>query len=198
MKALRLRFPLLALLATLGLTAESRQPNQARFHYPSDSTVAATTAVAQSPVRPPMPSHYIHNPAWWTERGILVEGAAPNNYGPANIGQLKNMTRGAILEMEQHLPGGAGSELLLLRASWDAKPKQESHFSPANQGQVKNLASKVYDRLIAEGCAEAYPWTSTTADDSHFSPINIGQLKFIFSFDPRPFGSPATAKLAVR
>jgi len=48
-------------------------------------------------------------PSWWSQRGVLIQNAAPRDFSPANQGQLKNLAKAAAAEMDAHLPGGAGA-----------------------------------------------------------------------------------------
>ncbi len=47
---------------------------------------------------------------------------------------------------------------------------------------MKAVAKLFYDRLITEGRAVSYPWTTDTSDDSDFAIVNIGQAKRVFGF----------------
>jgi len=119
------------------------------------------------------------NPSWWSARTVIDPGATPNDYGIANLGQLKWMATNACDELEARLPGGAGPEV------WDmVRPfSKTGNGVPVNLGQLKNVAAPIYERLIEVGYTNAYPWTETTADDNDFAPANVGQLKRVFSFD---------------
>jgi hypothetical protein len=125
---------------------------------------------------------YAAAPGWWSQRGVLVADATPDDYAPANIGQLKNIATAAAAEMDAKFPDGAGDILHALVGSWSVQNAQTNDFAPVNLGQLKAGAKPFYDRLIAVGLASAYPWASgQTADD--FSVANIGQVKNLFSFD---------------
>src|SRR5207253_6690801 len=43
-------------------------------------------------------------PSWWSTRGVLTAGVQPNDYGPANQGQLKNIAKAAAAELDAQLP----------------------------------------------------------------------------------------------
>jgi hypothetical protein len=100
-------------------------------------------------------------PAWWSERGVTVNNATPDDYAPANQGQLKNVAKAAVAEMDAKLSGGAGQELHNLVASWSIPSPQTNDFAPLNIGQLKNVAKPFYDRLIAAGLVNAYPWAGS-------------------------------------
>jgi hypothetical protein len=118
-------------------------------------------------------------PSWWTERGVLVPGAAAKDHAAINSGQAKNLAASAYAEMQEHLPGGAGSEVSNLVAGFS----QVNNGDAVNAGQLKNLALPFYDRLRAVLYTNAYPWTTDTSDDKSHSLANIGQAKNLFSFD---------------
>jgi hypothetical protein len=122
-------------------------------------------------------------PSWWSTRGVLVEQGVADDYAPANQGQLKNIAKAAVLEMDAKLPGGAGDALHQLVATWSNPSSQTNDFAPLNLGQLKNVAKPFYDRLISTGLATEYPWpnSSNAADD--FAVANIGQIKRLFSFE---------------
>jgi hypothetical protein len=120
--------------------------------------------------------------------------ATLNDYAAANIGQVKNIATKAVAEMNAKLEGGAGSELNALVASWTQPPATgvvRNDYAAVNQGQLKAIAKKFYDRLAAAGYSgpplssgQTYPWTVTTSDDASYAVVNIGQVKRVFSFVP--------------
>ena len=120
-------------------------------------------------------------PSWWTSRSVInTNAASTNDFAAANAGQLKWFATNAYDELEDNLPGGAGTNLANLIATFTLT----NNYYAINQGQLKNVAKPFYDRLIDEGCCTNYPWTTnTTADDKDFACANIGQLKKVFSFD---------------
>ena len=120
-------------------------------------------------------------PNWWLSRGVVTTnaGVVTNDFAAANLGQLKWFATNACGELEAHLPGGAGTSLWALVSGFSM-----SHNHVAiNIGQLKRVGALVYDRLIAEGYTNAYPWTAVTIDDTDYAAANLGQLKRVFSFD---------------
>lgn len=127
-------------------------------------------------------------PGWWTEPAtrILAPDTAPDNYAPANLGQLKHVASQAKKHLDQTLAavGGAGPAINDLVASFEPRAGQnytpgqlaafrEANHAPANLGQLKAVAKPFYDRLIAVGVLtnaglrghgypeywpHAYPW----------------------------------------
>ena len=122
-------------------------------------------------------------PGWWSQRGVLISTAAPDDYALANQGQLKNIAKAAVDEFDAHLPGGAGNTLHNLVSGWNQSNAQTNDFAPVNLGQIKNVAKPFYDRLITVHYADNYPWTSSPNTPDDFSIANIGQVKSLFSFD---------------
>jgi hypothetical protein len=122
-------------------------------------------------------------PSWWSQRGVLVETAAPDEYAPANQGQLRNIAKAAANTMDSRLPGGAGDAIHALIESWATPSNQRNDFAPLNIGQLKQVAKPFYDRLIAAGLATQYPWATTTTAVDDFAVANIGQVKNLFSFE---------------
>lgn len=122
-------------------------------------------------------------PAWWAQRGVTVANASADDYAPANQGQLKNIAKAAVAEMDAKLSGGAGQQLHNLVDGWSNPTAQTNDFAPLNLGQLKNVAKLFYDRLIAAGLASAYPWASSVAPADNFAAANIGQVKNLFRFE---------------
>jgi hypothetical protein len=122
-------------------------------------------------------------PSWWSQRGVLVSGANADDYAPANQGQLKNMAKAAVAEMDAKLAGGAGEELHSLVDSWSTPGPQTNDFASLNLGQLKNAARPFYDRLIAAGLAGSYPWFGSPHSLDDFAVANIGQVKSLFGFE---------------
>jgi uncharacterized membrane protein len=122
-------------------------------------------------------------PAWWSARGVIKTDAPANDYGPVNAGQLKNIAKAAAAELDLQLPGGAGDAIHALIASWTTPSAGTNDFATLNLGQVKAVAQPFYDRLIALGYTNAYPWNSSANPTRDFSAANIGQIKKLFSFD---------------
>ncbi len=126
---------------------------------------------------------YGTGPSWWSQRGVLLEQGAADDYAPANQGQLKNIAKAAFLEMDTKLPGGAGETLRHLVANWSTPRSQTNDFAPVNLGQLKSVAKPFYNRLIAAGFTTAYPWTQSANPADDFAIANIGQIKNLFGFD---------------
>jgi len=118
-------------------------------------------------------------PAWWTNRHVIVASSVTNDYAAANLGQLKWFATNACDELEQKLVGGADSNVWALVRGFAAT----NNYRVINLGQLKAVAAPFYDRLIATGYTNAYPWTTNTADDANYAVANLGQLKRVFSFD---------------
>ena len=119
-------------------------------------------------------------PHWWIARGVINTNQPPDNYAPVNQGQLKHIATQAYWELEAKLPNGGGDTILDMLNSFS---KTNANYLPVNLGQLKHVAKAFYDRLIAEGYAQSYPWTETKADDNSYALANQGQLKHVFSFD---------------
>jgi Fibronectin type III domain len=122
-------------------------------------------------------------PSWWSSRGVLVEHGVADDYAPANQGQLKNIAKAAVAEMDAKLPGGAGETLHQLVAGWSIPSSQTNDFAPVNLGQLKSVAKPFYDRLISNALATEYPWTNASNATDDFAVANLGQVKKLFSFE---------------
>ena len=151
-------------------------------------------------------------PGWWSDPAtqILDPNALPNNYAPANLGQLKHAATQAKKHLDQRLAtvGGAGPAINNLVAGF--QKNTPDNFAPVNLGQLKAVAKPFYARLIAlgvdtragliahgypAGWAHPYPWNPNDpwnhptppgppVDKTiNYAPANLGQLKMIFSFD---------------
>lgn len=117
-------------------------------------------------------------PAWWVARGVLITNAIPNDFAAVTQGQVKNIASNAWAEMDDDLPGGASSAITALVGGFSPT----NDYLAANIGQLKIVAQPFYDRLIAAGYTNAYPWAeSATTND--YAAANIGQLKNLFSWD---------------
>ncbi|NCC52810.1 MAG: hypothetical protein EOM20_16565 [Spartobacteria bacterium] len=121
-------------------------------------------------------SLHAQTPSWWLTRGVVDTNQTPDDYHPANQGQVKFIAQQALQEMEPN----ANAEI---RSMVQGFATNENNYLPVNVGQVKNTAKPFYDRLIALGKQSAYPWTTTTSDDADYRMANIGQVKNVFSFD---------------
>jgi hypothetical protein len=152
-----------------------------------------------------------YNPSWWTNPNslVLVPGQAQKNFAVANLGQLKWIATCAKAHLDAVLPGGAGTEVNDLVATF--KPQagvsytqaeidqmHKDNYSAVNLGQAKAVAKVFYDRLLAAGYdtrqnliangypsnwQENYPWISSTPVAENYKLVNLGQLKLMFSFD---------------
>lgn len=122
-------------------------------------------------------------PQWWTDRNVTNSKQA-NDYAAVNQGQLKNLAKAAVAEMDARLPGGAGDVLHALIARWATPTSSTNDYAAVNLGQLKNLAKPFYDRLIAVHYATRYPWEAPGHPPANdYAMANIGQVKNLFSFD---------------
>jgi len=120
-------------------------------------------------------------PPWWVDRGVVDTNEASADYAPVILGQLKWFMTNAYDELEENIPGGAGSEL------WEyvRNFSNANNYCTVNIGQVKQAAKLVYDRLIEVSYTTNYPWSNVSTDDCDWAIANIGQLKQVFDFDLR-------------
>ena len=116
-------------------------------------------------------------PDWWVTRQVVETNLPPNDYAPVLRGQLCWLVEKAGAEFESKLPGGACDAI---RAGLTNMITGE-HGGPVNLGQLKQVLTPYYQRLIEEGVVADYPWDNfgSMAD---YSPVNIGQVKQAFSF----------------
>ena len=121
-------------------------------------------------------------PDWWTQRAVLT-GSPPNDYAVVNQGQLKQIAKQAMLEIDAHLPGGADDAVHQMVGSWSTPTAITNDYSAANLGQLKALAQPFYDRLIITGYTSTYPWNASFAQTNDYAVANIGQVKNLFAFD---------------
>jgi hypothetical protein len=138
-------------------------------------------------------------PSWWSTRGVLVQDTIPDDYAPANQGQVKNIARAAAKEMEARLSGGAGNDIRALINSWSVPGPENNDFAPINVGQLKNVTKPFYDRLISLRVVDTYPWLKSLAPTDDFAAANIGQVKELFSFEipsANSLNDPRTDRLA--
>lgn len=115
-------------------------------------------------------------PAWWVEREVIDPAATADDYAVVNQGQVKHIAKQAYEEMEEKLPGGAGTVLVGL---WASPAAGTDDYRAINIGQLKNVAKPFYDRLIVAEIVSDYPWGEGTDD---YAVANIGQVKNLFSF----------------
>lgn len=116
-------------------------------------------------------------PPWWADRHV-TNGHRMDDYAPINQGQLKNLVKGAIQELNAHLSNGAGADLDALIASWATPTVATDDFSAVNIGQLKAVTALIYDRLNIP-----YPWKTSAKPTDDFALANIGQAKNLFAFD---------------
>ena len=132
-------------------------------------------------------------PAWWssTEYGFLTSSADTVN-SPANIGQLKYIASRAKMYLDSRFSaaGGAGSEIDAMCSF-----SNSDNYAPVAVGQLKNVATAFYDRLVLCGynwelknfstASTPYPWPPGTGPvhPENAAPATTGQLKQAFSFD---------------
>ncbi|MEQ1852021.1 MAG: sugar-binding protein, partial [Chthoniobacteraceae bacterium] len=89
-------------------------------------------------------------PPWWSGRGVTNQNAA-DDYAPINQGQLKNLLKAAVQELDSTLPGGAGDTLHAMITRWATPTAQTDDYAAVNLGQLKAAAAPVYDRLSTIG-----------------------------------------------
>jgi hypothetical protein len=144
-------------------------------------------------------------PVWWSDSGtkVLDSNLTPNNQGPVNLGQLKNMAKMARIHLNNRLSGsgGAGGDIDSLVAGFGTNltsAQKADQYKPINLGQLKYVAKWFYTRLYAVGydsrgnlISHNYPsdwpyytpWNPYASTDDNYAPVTIGQLKMVFSFD---------------
>lgn len=161
-------------------------------------------------------------PAWWSEHGILDPGGAQaNDYGPANLGQAKNMVRGAIEALRVERPDiadeveadvvGVGDPIFSLLPPSDPQ-EAEKNYSPLVIGQLKAISAPFYEAIHGaepawldgeltnsqtkdpNDSSNFYPWSSAAGDDENYGIANVGQLKAVFSLriEDIPSGMPSS------
>lgn len=156
-----------------------------------------------------IPHFNVIEPDWWSLQGVTNENEKNNN-ALANIGQAKNMVRGALSGLEAagrvDLKDSIEPQVLTLIPSGETfdAPANPSNTWYAEQhrllvtGQLKALAKPFYDEfqgttalqtwiademaLYGTATAGIYPWTDQTDDDEHLAPATIAQLKACFAF----------------
>jgi alpha-tubulin suppressor-like RCC1 family protein len=138
-------------------------------------------------------------PSWWSQRGVLLENATPDDYAPADQGQVKNISRAAAEEMDAKLAGGAGDEIHSILDSWSVTNPRSNEFAPINLGQLKAVAKPFYDRLVLAGVVDTYPWLASLNKSDDFAAANVGQVKNVFSFAiplPNSLEDPIATRIA--
>lgn len=117
-------------------------------------------------------------PEWWEVQGVVNAQRQADDYAAVNVGQLKNLAKKTATELDRSLPGGAGSTIDVLIATWAAAAPAgvtRDDYAAVTVGQLKRVAQPFYDRL-----GLAYPWGTGPAND--FAVANVGQLKRVFAF----------------
>lgn len=128
-------------------------------------------------------------PTWWTTRGVFKEGSpVVDDYRALNQGQLKNLVRSAVEEMNAKLPGGAGTTLNTLLATWrtNATNGTSDDYAAVNAGQLKAIGKLVRTRLVEAGLTAPTMGTAGTGDDDDYALVNVGQAKAVFAFEIAP------------
>lgn len=151
-------------------------------------------------------------PAWWANGNPpILNGAAENNQGPANVGQAKWMVSEALraldtaappvaIQVRADLAGTAPNftDRVIDLAVPDPKDAVwiEKQKAPLLIGQLKAISAPFYTRLATvnntwlaaelttNGTAHPnsiFPWTTETIDDANKAIATIGQLKAVFS-----------------
>lgn len=161
----------------------------------------------------PVPAHKPqHFPDWWFERDVIKRTnpaiAAPSwqngdypasdDFAAVNQGQVKAIVTAAVAELNSRLTNvpdptsptgvsnGAGQVLNDLVAGWEAAPaagEKREDFAAVNVGQLKTIATLIYDRLISAGYYDQIPWAYGPGGANDFAAVNLGQLKQLFCFN---------------
>jgi len=127
---------------------------------------------------------YGNGPTWWTTRGVINTNAnSTNDFAAANAGQLKWLALNAKEELDAKLPGGCGVAVSNLVNGLVSS----NDFAAINAGQLKNIAQPFYDRLIAVGYTNTYPWPTGATNVNDYAVVNVGQVKNMFCFDLEGF-----------
>jgi hypothetical protein len=121
-------------------------------------------------------------PDWWQTRGVMDASQTHNDFAAANTGQLKHIAKQAMLEMDAHLIGGAGTAIHAMVDAWSTPGVGTNDFAAVNVGQVKAVAKLFYDRLNQAGYTQTAPWTNAIPSRNDYASANVGQLKMVFSF----------------
>jgi len=135
-------------------------------------------------------------PDWWLSRGVVAPpqpGVVDNDCAALNVGQLKTLAFAAYAELAAPGSVGAGPEVEALIKTWVqtgaqgqiligsngrpiARPAtaETADFAAVNVGQLKTVAQPFYNRLIAIGHADEYPWSASTDPAADFALANAG------------------------
>ena len=127
-------------------------------------------------------------PAWWTDRSVIVSGATANDYAAVNQGQLKNIAKRALAEMDAsfvaaNLPVNPSDPVHVLVNGWSLPSATANDYKTVNLGQLKNVAKLFYLRFKAGNYTDRFPWDGSPTAANDYAPANIGQVKNLFSFD---------------
>jgi hypothetical protein len=130
-------------------------------------------------------------PAWWSSRGVIVPNAQPDDFALANLGQVKQFARAAVLEFEAKLPGGAGVVLHQKVTAWDNPAEPPDDYVVVTHGQLKHLLDAFYARLESVRAVMAPDWSPVVApwaggvtglaSAQNTAVANIGQVKHAFA-----------------
>ncbi|MES2506454.1 MAG: thrombospondin type 3 repeat-containing protein, partial [Verrucomicrobiota bacterium] len=124
-------------------------------------------------------------PDWWQTRGAVALNVQGDDYAVLNQGQLKNLAKAAVEEMNARLPHGAGVTLNQMLSSWQSETRTADDFAVVSLRQLKMVAKAIYQRLENAAVISSLPsWIgdlpNTEGEDEAVA--NIGQAKNLFSF----------------
>lgn len=130
-------------------------------------------------------------PNWWSARGVIRPDVEPDDFAIANLGQVKQFARAAVLEFEAKLPGGAGIALHQKVAAWDNPIDSPDDYAVVTHGQLKHLLDAFYARLESVRATMAPDWPAVVApwaggatglaSARNTAVANIGQVKNAFA-----------------
>ncbi len=131
------------------------------------------------------------SPDWWGARGVMSASApVTNDFVVVNLGQLKWFASCARAEFDANLPGGSGSAISNLVATFTNSSARD--YLVANAGQLKAVAAPFYDCLRTKNWPgtlpagmttnQFYPWSGGVGPTNDFVLVNNGQVKHVFSF----------------
>ena len=130
-----------------------------------------------------LPLFAASGPSWWVTQNVISSNATADDFAVVNQGQLKHIATQAAAELNSHLPMGAGSDIMNMVVAWQTPVAKTDNYAVVNLGQLKTVAKPFYDRLMAIGYANAYPWNANQQGVDNYALANIGQVKYLFSFD---------------
>lgn len=91
---------------------------------------------------------------------------------------------GASISLKWKPPGASTTVVIPAPALRSAGASAASDdYRAINIGQLKNVAAPFYDRLIALGYANQYPWLYSTTAADDYALANAGQVKALFSLN---------------